>query len=328
MMLGNEKMVLTLAVEAEKTNDHALSSQDVKVLDISVSDNWNSTKIKKVLTGIEEKTGGKPVYVVSDNDTKLKKSIREMGYRHIPDVGHTLALAVENTYKNEDDFKAFTAALGAVKIKEVMRPASYLLPPRQRSVARFMNLSASIKWGIRVLENFSKLTGEEQIVFDFVRTYQALIYELNDVFTLINAILKRIKNNGLSIKEKKKCIKMFPKVQGKSVRVQKVLGLIMDYLNDTCAKIKAKKSVWHASSDIIESIFGTYKALKSKNPLHGITNYVLLLPLLTQVNEKNNLINFDSKQALEQVLLKDIKAWKNAHLTENLAVKRQLKLAG
>jgi hypothetical protein len=148
------------------------------------------------------------------------------------------------------------------------------------------------------------------------------------VFTLINAILERVKNNGLSVNEKKKCIKMFPEVQGKSVREQKVLGLIMDYLNDTCAKIKAEKSVWHASSDIIESIFGTYKALKSKNPLHGITNFVLLLPMLTKMNEENSLINFDSKQVLERVLLKDISAWKNAHLTENLAVKRQLKLAG
>jgi hypothetical protein len=191
-----------------------------------------------------------------------------------------------------------------------------------------MNLSASIKWGIRVLENFSKLTGEEQKVFNFVITYQALIYELDNVFTLINAILERIKNKGLSLKEKKICIKMFPEVQGKSVREQKVLGLIMDYLNDTSAKITPKKRVWHASSDIIESIFGSYKAMKSKNPLHGITGYVLILPLLTKMNEQNNLTNFDSKLALERILLKNISDWKNTHLTENLAIKRQIKLAG
>jgi hypothetical protein len=328
MMLGSEKMMLSLCMEAEKTNDKALNSTDVNVIDISVSDKWNSTKIHGIFTDIEEKTGAKPIYVVSDNDTKLKKSIRDKGYCHIPDIGHTLALAVEKTYKTESDFKTFSAQLSAVKVKEVMRPASYLLPPRQRTIARFMNLSASINWAMRVLKNYSNLTLEEQRVFNFVKSYEKLIYELNNVFTLVNTILKRVKNEGISVKQAEECIKMLVNEQGKSVREQKVLESIKDYLRQTSAKIIADNSVWHASSDIIESIFGTYKALKSKNPLHGITTYVLLLPLLTKMDKNNNLVNFDSKQVLESVLLRDLTAWKNTHITENLAIKRQIKLTG
>ena len=327
MMLGSEKMVLTLSIDAEKTGDQALCGSDVNIIDISVSDQWNSTKIKRIFTAIEEKTKTKPLYVVSDNDTKLKKSIREMGYCHIPDVGHTLALAVENVYKNEPDFKTFSNSLSAVKIREVMRPASYLLPPRQRTIARFMNLSASINWAVRVLKNYSKLTEEEQKVFGFVKTYQALINELHGVFTQVNTILKRIKNNGISKKEAGACIKMLHTKSTKSLREQKVMEWIKKYLQETSAKIVTEKSVWNASSDIIESIFGRYKSRKSKNPLHGITTYVMLLPLLTKVNEDNMLTDLDCKQALETVFLRDLTDWKNEHLTENLAFKRQIKLA-
>jgi len=327
MMLGSEKMMLTLSMDAEKNNDQALCGSDVNIIDISVSDQWNSTKIKHIFTEIEEKTKTKPVYVISDNDTKLKKSIREMGYCHIPDIGHTLALAVEKIYKKEPDFMDLSAALSAVKIREVMRPASYLLPPRQRAIARFLNLSESIDWGIGVLKNDSKLTEEEQKVFGFVKTHQGLIYELHEVFTKVNTVLKRIKNNGISKKEAKGCIKMLQTKSTKSVRVQKVMELIRNYLQETSAKMITEKTVWHASSDIIESIFGTYKSRKSKNPLHGITAYVMLLPLLTKVNEDNRLTDVDCKETLERVFLKDLTDWKNKHLTENLAVKRQMKLA-
>ena len=328
MMLGSEKMVLSLCTQAEKTNDNALCGRDVKVLDISVSDRWNSTKIKDIFTDIEEKTEAKPVYVVSDNDTKLKKSIREMGYCHIPDVGHTLALAVENVYKTEPDFIAFSTELSAVKVKEVMRPASYLLPPRQRTIARFMNLSASIKWGIRLLKNYSKLTEEEQKVFSFVKTYRQLINELYNVFTQVNTVLERVKNNGISVKEAEECIKTMNANPCQSVREQKVMESIKTYLMETSAKIVTQDSVWQASSDIIESIFGTYKARKSKNPLHGITTYVLLLPMLTKMDENNKLTDFNCKQALEGVLLRDLTNWRDKHLTENLAIKRHIKLAG
>jgi hypothetical protein len=327
MMLGSEKMMLTLSIDAEKTGDQALRCCDVNVVDISVSDQWNSTKIKRIFTEIEEKTQTKPLYVVSDNDTKLKKSIREMGYDHIPDIGHTLALAVENVYKNEPDFKSFSSALSAVKIREVMRPTSYLLPPRQRTIARFMNLSASIKWAIGVLKNYSKLTEEEQKVFGFVKTYQGLIYELHEIFTKVNTILKRIKNNGISKKEAKECIKILHTGSTKSVREQRIMELIRKYLQETSDKIVTEKSVWNASSDIIESIFGTYKFRKSKNPLHGITTYVMLLPLMTKVNEDNKLTDVNCKQALETVFLRDLTDWKKKHLTENLAVKRLMKLA-
>ena len=113
----------------------------------------------------------------------------------------------------------------------------------------------------------------------------------------------------------------------KSLREQKVMELIQKYLQETGAKLLNEKSVWNASSDIIESLFGRYKSRKSKNPLHGITSYVMLLPLLTKVDEDNRLTNLDCKEALETVFLKDLTNWKNKHLTENLAVKRQIKLA-
>jgi hypothetical protein len=45
-------------------------------------------------------------------------------------------------------------------------------------------------------------------------------------------------------------------------------------LQEEQGKLMDEKTVWHASSDIMESIFGFYKFRKSKNQLNGITLYV------------------------------------------------------
>jgi hypothetical protein len=70
MMLGSEKMLLTLGVEAEKKDIKALQKKDVSVLNISVASSWNSAGIKKELEKTEEKVGRAPLYVISDNDVK------------------------------------------------------------------------------------------------------------------------------------------------------------------------------------------------------------------------------------------------------------------
>ena len=150
MMLGSEKMLLTLGVEAEKKNNKALQHHEIKVLDISVAEKWNSETVKMKLTETENRIGHQPLYSISDNDSKLCKSIRDIGYIQIRDIGHTMAKFIEQVYGKDEDYKLYSKQLAEVKIREVMRPSSYLLPPRQRTMARFMNLSPVLKWSRQI----------------------------------------------------------------------------------------------------------------------------------------------------------------------------------
>jgi hypothetical protein len=70
------------------------------------------------------------------------------------------------------------------------------------------------------------------------------------------------------------------------------------YLEEERAKIEPLTGVWNASSDIIESVFGTYKDKKNKDSLSGITSYVLLIPLLTKVGVDGKPSGVNFKQAL------------------------------
>ncbi|OAV63558.1 hypothetical protein Barb6XT_03120 [Bacteroidales bacterium Barb6XT] len=112
MMPGSEKMLLSPGIGAEKKSDIPLGRSDVKVLDISAASSWNGTGIKAVLSATEKKEGKPSLYVISDNDTKLNKAIRESNHVHIRGIGHSMALPAEKPYGEDKHFKACTKSAG------------------------------------------------------------------------------------------------------------------------------------------------------------------------------------------------------------------------
>jgi hypothetical protein len=324
MMIGSEKMFLSLGIKAEKTGDSALSVNDVEILDISVQGSWNGKKIADVFSKTEKKMGRKSAYIISDNASTITKAVRDTFHIHIRDLSHTIAILVERQYKNAASFQAFTKDIAGVKFREVMRPTSYLLPPKQRTVARFMNLSTSIDWAKKVLKSRHRFTNEEASVFGFLDRHIPIITELDELFERINPILQRLKNKGMSLKTIEVSVKELKLLTvSLSPRVVLVGKACIKYLEEEGNKLTGKKTVWNASSDVIESLFGNYKSRKSPNPLNGVTGYVMILPLLTRIDTETGKSSICFKSALETVFLKDLKQWKEDNLTENLTVKRR-----
>jgi hypothetical protein len=101
---------------------------------------------------------------------------------------------------------------------------------------------------------------------------------------------------------------------------------IIGWLREKIRKLPSEKTCWNASSDIIESLFGVYKSKKSPNPLHGVTPFVLMLPLYTRIRTKDDAVRFDFKNSLETVFMSDIELWKKGKLFENQVCKRMEKL--
>jgi hypothetical protein len=84
-------------------------------------------------------------------------------------VGHTFGLFVQKLYEKSEDFQSFIKEVNGVKFREIMRSSAYLLPPKQRTIARFMNLSTTIAWAKKLLKSFPRLNEEEQAVFQFIK---------------------------------------------------------------------------------------------------------------------------------------------------------------
>lgn len=322
MMIGSEKLLLTLGVPAEHKGA-PLTHQDVSVLNMSVSSCWNGEGVKGKLLDSSHLVGNSPKYVISDNAPIMLKATKCAGMKHHHDISHSLGTFLERCYKEEEDFVAYTKSMSGAQFKHNMKKIAYLLPPRQRTIARFINLSNWVNWSQKMLEVYHKLSGEERASFAFIPANASLIEELSEVMECVNHIEKECKQNGFSHSTIKECLAIVQKtLLGGNMRMKKLGETISQYILKEGELLDNEKSIHNISSDIIESAFGIYKARKSPNKLFGVTSFILFIPAYTKLGADVKSKDYAIKEHLENVRLREIDQWSRSNLTANLVTKR------
>ncbi|NLB26678.1 MAG: hypothetical protein GX820_08305 [Bacteroidales bacterium] len=324
MMIGSEKLLLTLAIPAQHQGA-PLNCSNINILDMAVAESWNSERVKTQLESATSRVGNPPEYVISDNAIILSKGIKSAGFKHQRDISHSLGMFLERTYKNEPDFITYCKLMTEPKFKYNMKRVAYLLPPKQRTIARFINMSDWIKWSSKLLEIYHTLSKQEKLIFSFIPSNASLIEELSEVMRCINNIESLCKNKGLSEETVVKCQQEIKKglLNGNQRMIQ--LGEdIGEFLKEEIKNVKTG-TTHNNSSDIIESIFGKYKSRKSPNKLNGVTSFILFMPLYTRLSGNYD-HKFNFKKALENNTIKDINLWSKENLSQNLMQLRNKKL--
>ena len=315
MMIGSEKMLLTLAVAADNIG-MAITEKNITIVDISIAKSWNGKSIQGVLEKVADKIGHEPEYVISDNGSCICKAIRDAGYKHHHDISHTLGMFLERVYKNDTDFQELSSNVQIARLKYNMQDVAYVQPPSQRSIARFMNMSKWIDWISRMQYVYHTLQKDMKSIYAFIPQNASLVDELAETMDCITKIEKDIKNNGWSQDSVARCKKLVTEsLILRHERQRKVGSYILGYfLNEG--------DVHNASSDPIESTFGVTKDRMSNDKLTGVTPMILIMPLRIALADKNRRVGFDFKERLEEGRHRHIKEWTNANLSPNLAVKR------
>ena len=321
MVIGQQRMVVSLGLPSVKIGEEATKLGDVRVLYIAVKSSWDYKEIGKLLQKVTEKMGKSPDYVISDGAGNLKKGIKEANLVRLCDIGHEIGKFLEQTYSKNEEYNAFTKAAALVKYKEVMKDAAYLLPPKQRAIARFMNMSGTVSWAIKLLKAFNNLNPTEQQIFNWLKTYKNLLIELENTFNLAHSIMKIIKNKGLSYQNIAECVDLTNQFTGKVPA--RIITKILTYFEVEKEKLPNSETIWHASSDVIESLFGKYKTTAASNKLNGVTPHVLSLCVFTHFEGQKELIYETVRDALQQVSMSDLNEWKHNYLVDNQVVRRR-----
>ena len=321
MMIGSEKLLLTLAVDADHKG-HAITEKDIVVVDISIARSWNGESIKDVLEKVAKKIGHAPEYVISDNGSTVRKAVRESGFKHHLDISHSLGMFLERVYKKDADFQRLSDEVQMARLKYNMQDVAFVQPPSQRSVARFMNMSKWIEWASRMQYVYHTLQNDIKEVYKFIPDNAALVDELSEVMDCITKIEHDIKANGISYESAARCKRLvINTIMNGNERQRKVGTYILEYL-DSEVSFMGEKEQHNASSDSVESTFGVTKAMMSDDKLVGVTTMILVIPLRLRLAEENSRVNFKFKERLEQERHWHIKQWANENLSPNLMVKR------
>lgn len=318
IMVNREKLLLTLGIPYEHKG-RAVEHGDVVVLDMKVSGQHKREDVKASLKDAEKVTGAKPVYALSDGGHNLVGGAADAGIPHHRDISHSLGNCMKHVYGKDDEFVALTTKLGKVRLQYHLTDKAWLLPPNMRAIARFMNLSEWVEWGIRLLNAYDGLEQKYKDAYAFVLQHRDLMTELSVCTGAIRHVEQICKTQGLSMRTSAMCQKYIIRhVIGNANNRRARLGMeMLDYFRRETELLEDNRQVHHISSDIIESDFGIYKAKKSPNKLYGITSLVLILPLHPKTTDYSVADKQDFKERLANVKLKDVEVWAKDHLLPN-----------
>ena len=317
---GHDKLLVILGIrESEIDFERALHYHDMTCLKLTASDSWKGEDIKKVLDELTKELGTIK-YAVADMGNSIKKALRLLSITHVEDINHKISWFIKELYKDDKEFETYAKKLAYLRGSMSLSNMSHILPPAQRINSRYMNLKPIFSWGMSILNMLECETtnAAEKEKMLFVREYEHLIRQTNQLIEIANEIQEILKKNGLIEETKEKCLKLFDNVTDS--RTLKFKDNINTFLTNTEKSVNGSDKIL-CSSDILESSFGKYKNYISDNISVGITNLSLSIPAFNSKLEQNEIT-----RAMEEIKTKQIKEWSALNIGETQTKKRRVSL--
>lgn len=319
--VGGHDLHVELALPAEFPG-HTLTCADVRLLDMKVATKWNARMVQDELSESMHRVGHKPLYVVTDNARLMMSPLRNLGVANHRDLSHTLGVFLEQVYGKDESFLDFSAKLGMAR-KFVHTDSAYLMPPKKRTVARFMNLFDHVEWAHKILSIDYELNAIDRLVCGACLKHASLVEELYEIMSLYKAIETTLKARGLSRTTAEECRLMVKEALWCGTARQRRIGdLLIKYIDTEASLLGSADAVHNISSDIIESIFGLLKSRLSPNPNAGFTKQILLIPLHLRLSDYESCKDFSVAPLLERSTLTKLNHWRHTALLESNASKR------
>lgn len=152
VILGIPQARWKTIVEQEQ---RGLQHQDVEVLDLQVLESSRGEVIEQVFQELSQRVGP-PVQILSDHGSDLKKGVELYLTGHPEgiytyDVTHWLALQLKAELEADERYQAFVKQCHQCRAQLQQTDLSGLMPPSQRTKARYFNVDRLVNWGQQIL---------------------------------------------------------------------------------------------------------------------------------------------------------------------------------
>jgi hypothetical protein len=322
IQFGNKKLLLVVAFPEEQVlQERAIGFNDLTPLILQVGESWKSADISDLLMeSIETKQIS---YVISDGGNNLKGAIKKLNVKHINDINHKFSLIIRDVFEENEAFQTYTKALAAMRAKLSLSKQARIVPPKQRIMSRFMNLTPLFQWGIKMIKLMDKkiLQEEEEEKLSFLIPLRMFVTETNYILNVLERIQSLLKNKGFNSKNAALALSYFTETD--TCNAQVVKQKVSDYFEEML--IQANGKTISCSSDIIESCFGKYKEVVRCNKSVGISDLCLSIAA-----GMGNCTGESTRSAMENIKINDISNWRKEKIPATLLAQKRdlLKTAG
>lgn len=287
----------------------------------------NQEVVHKQLEENASKTGV-PRAILGDHGSDLLGGVKRFCAAHpetrsLYDIAHKGARLLKSRLERDSRWSEFRTQVGQTKFQTQQTELAFLVPPRQRSKARYMNLGPLLNWARRtltvletkppeVLEYCTASRLEEK--FGWLHSYREALTQWEEHQALVNASVEWIRRYGYwSGAAEQLAERLRPLVRSESGK-----DLYDDLVSFVAAESEAASPGERlpGSTEILESSFGKLKSLEG-NQQGGFTSLLLSYAALLGETTKG-LIG----RAIETTPTKLVKRWCRQHLGKTVRAKR------
>jgi hypothetical protein len=331
--IGKEKCLVILGVRVSQLpapgEEYRLGLTQMEPIELEPVTVSDKEVVYRQLEANVRKTGV-PRAIIDDHGGDLAGGVELFRRAHpetieIYDISHKAACLLKTWLECDDQWKAFAAQAGQTKCTIQQTEWAFLVPPSQRSKARYMNLGPLIAWGVKTLAILED-PGPEVLRYGtaerleeklgWLRSFRGPLTVWSEMEQTIDVSVDLMRTQGLHRGAAKDLRKRLGKLcLSPSARR---LGDELTSFVAAQARFLRRGERLPACSEVIETCFGKYKSLERDHAKGGFTS--LLLALAAGVAERTQGVVHD---ALRNTRTREVIEWTKGKLGATVGSKRR-----
>jgi hypothetical protein len=332
--IGKEKCLVILGVRVSQLpppgKDYPLRLEQMEPIELEPVTVSDKEVVYRQLEASATRCGV-PRAIIDDHGGDVAGGVELFREAHpgtieIYDITHKAACMLKARLERDEPWKAFAAKAGQTKCNIQQTELAFLVPPSQRSKARFMNLGTLIAWGAKTLAivdnpgpEVLQYTTRERIEekLGWLRQFREPLQSWSEMELTIDVTVDFVRTQGLYRGAAKDLRKRLSKLSvGQSARQ---LGEDLEkFVADQARQVRPGERL-PACSEVIETCFGKFKSLEREQAKGGFTG--LLLALAACVAERTQEV---VHEALQRTRTEDVIAWIRTKLGATVGSKRRV----
>jgi hypothetical protein len=302
VQIGTTKCFAVVGLRLSEWPDRCLGHGDLRLIELAAMEPSTAAAVQRALQRAAGRTGP-PRLIVSDQGGDVLGGIDRYRRDHpgtaaTCDAAHVGASRLRRALEADGRWAAFVARLGETKAKLQQTPLACCIGPRLRPKARFMNLAAPLRWArwcLRLLDGSlpsdRPLTERQRAVLEgidgaelearlgWLREYRQAVAEWSQWHEVIQAVVRQVRRHGIDRDTVAELHRVLDAMElGASGRAvaEAMLGFVADQA--WVARLGGERLI--GSTEVLESIFGSFKGLQGQQSESGVTGLMLVLGAL------------------------------------------------
>lgn len=309
IQIGTQKILVILGCPMDQVpfTQRALQLSDLQLVALVPMEKSNGAAVETELENAAQRTGV-PRLIVSDQGADLRKGIANYlefrpGTAYVPDVAHYGAARLEQAWDHQPRWQQFIKELQNTSTKLRQTPSAYLLAPRMRPKARFMNVATQLQFAGRVLKHLQGNAPRAKAVeyYGWLNDYRDDLAVWEREHRLVQTTIELVRVEGLHAGTLPLLEAAWGEIgaHDSTVRIaERMRAYVATYQPPT------PEERFVASTEILESSFGKLKRIERQQSQDGMTGLMLVIGALTGTRTETDL-----REALDATPNKKVDTW-------------------